>query len=272
LLIVSFNSLFSQQEVVKATALITLVSSISRMLSTAVTGMLNNWRGYFFAFFLSALVAGVSILLMIPITETRRPPKRPSLQRLARLVTRKDVLLPSILGLIVQYVVWGTTFGFFPLLAKQLGASEVTLSMLVSMNVAVVIFGNLATTTIVPKVGARRMAAVSFLVHAAGIGLASFAPSLSVVFAAQFLAGCASGVNYPLLMGMSIQYVAEHERATAMGLHQAVYAIGMFSGPWLSGILADSIGMRPMFAITGIGCAVLGIAGTRWLSAERDSK
>ena len=55
------------------------------------------------------------------------------------------------------------------------------------------------------------------------------------------LAGCSSGVNYPLLMGMSIQFVAETERATAMGLHQAVYAIGMFAGPWLSGMLADSL-------------------------------
>jgi MFS family permease len=136
----------------------------------------------------------------------------------------------------------------------------------------IVILGNLTTTTIVPKIGIGRMAALSFLIQAAGVGLAAVAPSLPLVFMAQFLVGYGFGVNYPLLMGMSIQYVAEHERATAMGLHQAVYSIGMFGGPWLSGMLADSIGMRPMFAITGVGCAVLGVAGTRWLSTERDSR
>jgi predicted MFS family arabinose efflux permease len=48
-----------------------------------------------------------------------------------------------------------------------------------------------------------------------------------------------------------------------MGLHQAVYAIGMFAGPWFSGILADSIGIQPMLGVTGFGCLVLGVSLTR---------
>jgi predicted MFS family arabinose efflux permease len=46
-----------------------------------------------------------------------------------------------------------------------------------------------------------------------------------------------------------------------MGLHQAVYAIGMFVGPWLSGILADALGLQPMFAVTAAVCLTLGLAG-----------
>jgi MFS family permease len=34
-----------------------------------------------------------------------------------------------------------------------------------------------------------------------------------------------------------------------MGIHQAVYAVGMFTGPWIGGILADAVGIRGMFAI-----------------------
>jgi MFS family permease len=71
-------------------------------------------------------------------------------------------------------------------------------------------------------------------------------------------------------MGMSIQRVADAERATAMGLHQAVYAIGMFGGPWLSGILADAIGIQPMFGVTAAACLVLGVLGTHWLVEEKD--
>jgi MFS family permease len=36
-----------------------------------------------------------------------------------------------------------------------------------------------------------------------------------------------------------------------MGVYQAVYAVGMFTGPWLSGLLADALGIQPMFTITG---------------------
>jgi len=72
-------------------------------------------------------------------------------------------------------------------------------------------------------------------------------------------------MSYPVLMGMSIQYVADQERATAMGLHQAVYAIGMFAGPWLSGILADVLGILPMFGITAFLCPTAGLLCTRGL-------
>ena len=68
---------------------------------------------------------------------------------------------------------------------------------------------------------------------------------------------------------MSIQNVADDSRTTAMGLHQAVYAIGMFSGPWLSGILADAMGIQPMLGVTAFACLFLSICTTRWLTEKR---
>jgi MFS family permease len=44
-----------------------------------------------------------------------------------------------------------------------------------------------------------------------------------------------------------------------MGLHQSVYAIGMFAGPWLSGILADGMGIRWMFGVTAVACLAIGL-------------
>ena len=76
------------------------------------------------------------------------------------------------------------------------------------------------------------------------------------------------GIGYPVLMGLSIQYVVDAERTTAMGLHQAVYAIGMFGGPWLSGLLADAMGIQPMFGVTAFVCLALGLFSTRWLTAK----
>ena len=66
-------------------------------------------------------------------------------------------------------------------------------------------------------------------------------------------------------MGMSIEHVAEANRTTAMGLHQAVYAIGMFAGPWLSGALADAMDIQPMFGVTAFVCLALGLLVARQL-------
>ena len=64
--------------------------------------------------------------------------------------------------------------------------------------------------------------------------------------------GLANGLTFPILVGLSIQQVDAAHRSTAMGIHQAVYAIGMFTGPWIGGIIADAVGIRAMFAIVAV--------------------
>jgi len=55
-------------------------------------------------------------------------------------------------------------------------------------------------------------------------------------------------------MGLSIEQVDGARRSTAMGIHQSVYAIGMFVGPWMGGILADAVGIRWMFGSVAVFC------------------
>ena len=266
LLIVEFSSLFPSKETVRATAILTFVFSFSRMLATGTTGFLNELGGYPLAFFLATGAAILAILVVLPIREQRHTPKHPTVKGILKLITRRDVLLPSLLNAVALYVIWGSTYGFLPILVRQFGATDVTLSILVTMNIAVFTAGTLVTTVIVRRTGVRRLVYLSFILLSTGIGLAALASSMFLIFVAQLFIGLGAGISYPVLMGMSIEHVAEAERATAMGLHQAVYAVGMFSGPWLSGILADIMGIQPMFGVTGFACLGLGILGTRWLS------
>jgi len=268
-LIVVFSSLFPPHEAVRASAMLTFVGSVGRVLATGVTGSLNEFGGYSLAFFLAAGAAALAILMLLPAQEKRRPSKRPAVDQIGHLITRRDVLLPSLLSAVSQYANWAATFGFIPILAKQLGATDIVQSALVSMHVGVIIPGNLLTTFIASRLSPRLLVALSFGLLSFGVGGAAFAPSLPWLFVAQFCIGLSMGVGYPVLMGMSIRNVAETERTTAMGVHQAVYAFGMFGGPWLSGLLAEWAGIRPMFAITAVVCLSLGLFGARLLSQER---
>ncbi|MCL4861827.1 MAG: MFS transporter [Caldilineaceae bacterium] len=264
-LVVVFSGLFPPDEAVRASALLTLVGSVARLLATGSTGALNEWGGYGLAFYLAAGVAVLSLLVVLPAADSVQPPRRPSPGGLVTLVTRRDVLLPSLLSAVGQYVNWAVTFGFLPILARQLGASDVTQSMMTSISVVMVALGNLATTAVVRWLGAQRLSYLSFFMLFVGAGLAALTQSLWVVFVIQVLIGLGQGIGYPVLMGMSIQHVAGHERNTAMGLHQAVYAIGMFAGPWLSGMVAASWGLPAMFGVTAAGALLLGWWGTWWL-------
>jgi MFS family permease len=249
-LTVAFSSLFPAAEAIRATAILTFVASAGRAMATSVTGPLNEWGGYALAFFLASGIAALALLIILPARETVHPTRRPSPEGIARLIMRRDVLLPAVLAAISQYANWAVTFGFMPILAEQLGATGVTLSLLLSMHIGLVTLCNLVAAAVVDRLGARRLVFGTFVLMSAGIGLAAVAPSLALIFAAQFCMGVAQGLGYPVLMGMSIHHVDDTERTTAMGLHQSVYAVGMFAGPWLSGMLADEVGIRSMFGIT----------------------
>jgi predicted MFS family arabinose efflux permease len=264
-LVVMFSGLFQPHETVRATAMLTFIGSAGRILATASTGSLNALGGYNLAFFAATGAAVLAMLIVLPAQARGRPARRPSVGGVGRLVTRRDVLLPAVLAAVSQYANWAATFSFIPILARELGATDVGQSMLLSLHIGVVIVGNLLATSIVARSGARRLVYASFTLLFLGLGLAALAPALPVVFAAQFLMGMSQGIGYPVLMGMSIRHVDDDNRATAMGLHQAVYAIGMFAGPWLSGVLADAMGIQPMFGVTAFACLLLGLSITHWL-------
>jgi predicted MFS family arabinose efflux permease len=269
-LTVVFSSLFPAQEAIRATAMQTFVGSLGRVTGTSVTGSLNQLGGYSLAFTLAAGVAVLAVVLMLPAREKPQPRRRPSATGIRRLITRRDVLLPSLLAAVNQYANWAATFGFVPILAEGLGATDVLLSLLVSMHIGVVIITNLGAAGLVNRMGARRLALIGFAFLSGGIGLAALASSLPIIFAAQFLIAVSQGISYPVLMGMSIRDVADAQRNTAMGLHQSVYALGMFAGPWLSGLLADAIGIRPMFGVTAFACLATGVFLIRLLPPKRE--
>lgn len=267
-LVVVFSALFPADETVQATSLLTMIASAGRMLATSLTGPLNEWGGYPAAFFVSIGTAGLAALFILPAQETRHAPIRPSAGGIVGLMRRRDVLLPALLNAIIQYVIWTTSYGFVPLLAKQLGAGDVFIGLLVTLNLGVVTAGNLAATTLVGRLGTYRLMVASFVLLSLSVSGAALAPNLTVLLLAQAAIGLAQGVGYPVLMGLSIRYVKDTQRTIAMGIHQSVYAVAMFAGPWLGGILADVVGIRPMFGVTAFACLALGLLGAHQLTAS----
>jgi MFS family permease len=278
-LVVAFSSLFPPEEAVRASALLTFIGSIGRVLATGATGYLNRlgqriwpgdaFSGYPLAYYLAAVAALLAILAVLPAAEERRPRKQPSLGSLGRLISRRDVLLPSLLSAVTQYGVWMSTFGYIPLIAAELGASGITSSLMVSVNIGVQTLANLAASGLTRKIGSRALVYIGFVLMSLGLAGVALAPSMAVLWVAQLTLGLSQGLAYPVLMGLSIRYVDEEQRASAMGLHQAVYAIGMFAGPWLGGILGKALGLRPMFGITAVALLLLGLAGTRLMDGHR---
>lgn len=267
-LIVVFSALFPPSESVRASSLLTLFASLGRLSATSPTGFLNEWGGYSLPFVLAAGAAIVGILCVLPIRQdvSSSLPREP--RAILMLIGRKDVLGPSLVSAVLQYGVFSTTYGFLPILAQQRGATEVMLSLLASFHIAIVILGNLISTTMASRLGNQRLVYITVALVSVGLAISAFGNSLFLVFLVQLCMGLAYGVGYPALMGMSIQNVDNSSRMTAMGLHQSVYAFGMFAGPWLSGIIADRVGLQPMFGATALVSLGVGIVLVRRLGLK----
>jgi len=273
-LMVAFSSLFKPEEAIKAASLLTLASSVGRILGTAGTGFINEWSGGFqLAFQLASATALIAALLMAFYPEKRNAQlKIMNPDQIGHLVVRPDVLIPTLMSAVLQYGDWAATFSFIPLLAEQFGATDQYQSARLSFNMLMMIAGNFMATPLAVRLGQRRVIVICFLLMAVGVGMAAVGASLGILFASQLFIGLSIGISYPVLMGMSIQQVDESQRSTAMGVHQSVYALGVFGGPWLSGILADAVGIPVMFAITAAAILLAGAGLLQLLPGRRPRK
>lgn len=255
--VVVFGNLFPPERVVQATSILTLIGSIARMLSTASHGPLIEAGGYSMVFNGAAIAAAIGALLAFALPEKRISFRAPNVHSTLALISRRDVWSPACLNSVIQYMVWGIPFSFLPILARQMGASGTLLGVYTTINLALTAGGNLVAAMLARKMKNSHLGYASFILMVSAVAAAAFAQSLNWILVIYALTGFAQGIGYPVLMGMSIAHVDSNERATAMGFHQAVYAVGIFAGPWLSGILADAFGMKAMFLITVAGCVAL---------------
>jgi MFS family permease len=269
--VVVFSAFFEPREALRAGAVLTLVSSLAKLTATSLTGMLNTIGGYSLPFFLSATAVVAAMLLLIPVSDpTRRISASPPQAGYVReLLKKPSVVYPTLLAIICQFINFSVTFGFLPLLAGQLGADDVLKSLLLSTNILALILGNLLVTGLAGRINAVVMMTVSFSLFTISVAGTALTGQLGWLFVLQALLGLAHGIGYPTLIGTTLSEVPPNQRSTAMGLHQTVYALGMFAGPWLSGHLADLIGVRGTFGIIAGGCAVFSTLLIRGLRRRR---
>jgi MFS family permease len=267
-LVVAFSSLFPPKDSIRAAGFLIFLQASGRIVASAANGPLNLLGGYRLAFYAAAFIAVASVLFALSIREPRRAPTPPSAHVIGRLILRRDVLLPSALAGLSQAVTWAVSLSFIPIVARQVGGNDNTQSVLATLAVVMLALGSFSVNMITKHVGPRRVVILCFALMFIGSMLAAVAGSVPTLIAGQTCLGLGLGFGYPSLMGLSIRNVIENERTIAMGIHQTLYALGMFAGPAASGVLAQAVGVHLMFGITAIVSLALGYWGARSLDPQ----
>ncbi|QMV44844.1 MFS transporter [Cohnella cholangitidis] len=170
----------------------------------------------------------------------------------------------SILSLLAHGILFITMFGFTPLQAVELGASEAQLTgIVVSFMIPHALVSLWTGRYLAPRFGTRTVVITGFVLAALFTAAIPYSPNLGWLAVTQMLNGIAQALYFPLLLSLSIRNFAPVERATAMGFYQSVYSLGMFLGPYIAGGLNSFGGLKAGFlfgSLLGIMAAVLSIS------------
>jgi len=264
LIIVGFASLFPPETAVRMTAMMNIVNAFGRALATGTNGLLNEMGGYDLAFAVAIAFSVLAILFFLPVKDPRRTPRKPNLKALWQLSSRPDVILPALLSALLQIVSTAAMFTFVPIIARNFGASDTIISLLTMMNIVIGVIGNLLISVLTARLGNRPVLLGGLSLTAVGVVLIATSTGYPVLFVAMVLLGL-GWTTISILMGLSIRYVREEDRSTAMGLHQSVYGFGMFFGPFLSGYIAEAIGVHEVFWVL-LGVVVVSLLFGAWMT------
>ncbi|MFB9273521.1 MFS transporter [Cohnella cellulosilytica] len=272
---VLYASYYPSNQTHQAMGTLSFLTVFGQLAGMSASGWLASAGGWDNAFLCGVGVAAIGTLVAFFVYEPPSQPQRqPSRSRtavdrtiVAKVLRSRLLWLVSTLSVLAHGILFVTMFGFTPLQAVELGASEAQLTgIVVAFMVPHALVSLWSGRYLAPRFGTRPMMISGFLLAAAATAIIPFTQSLGMLAFTQAINGIAQAMYFPLLLSLAIRSFATTERATAMGLYQSVYSLGMFLGPYIAGGLNSLGGLKAGFlfgASLGLIGAIVVLANKR---------
>ena len=253
-MVVLFSSYFSEAEAPRAYGILNSLGFGGQMAGMFAGGLVAEWYGWSATFILAAVGAALGFGLSLGIKETTPTGTAPlRLSEAPAIMRNLQLLMAAVMASLAQLIAYGGLFGFVPVAAKNLGASNFELGLLPTLSSAPSIVASvLAGGWFVRRLGLRRSICLGFLLMGAATAVIPALDNLLQLYVSQMIGGFGRGLVFPLLMSFSVATMAPGAKATAMGVFQSLYAVGMFAGPVVVGVMADTAGLGAGFWLCGL--------------------
>ena len=264
-IVVYFSSFFPASQATQATSILMAGTTLSQVVISLAGGAIASKFGPEATFLVAALMAMLGMASMCIAGQGSIVASRPiSLDRFRQVFTVRLLLISATLAAIGQFIVFGVMQSFFLIYASNIGASSLDLGIITTLGYLSAAFAATSAAVFVFRMGERNFVVAGSL--ASGSVLISI-PLVETIVGVQimaFLLGGARGMVFPVLMGIALNSVELDQRASATGVFQCIYAVGMFLGPAVGGVLAEFFGLSSLFGIMG-AVAFVGAVGAMLL-------
>lgn len=246
-----FSAYFPASESGKAIGINNFVRNLALISATASGGLIAEIFGLSSPFFIAALL-GVLAFFALILT------KEPTISRISAQIcastisvaTRPLLLMVSLMSILLYFSTFTGVFGFTPIYAAGIGASSSQLGLITMINLGSSAIGTLTAVWIWERIGYRSTMFWSALLIASSMFAIPYITTVPVLMAVQIIGGLGSGILSTLFMVLSIRGLPQRQQATAMGIYQAIYAIGMLAGPLSSGFISSNMGLSTVFYLS----------------------
>lgn len=252
---VLYSAYFKESESPAAMNRLNMFNYGGQVLSMAISGaLLLAFSGYKVMFIVAA--AGALIGFVVSLFATEVDPenrKKADLRSFLGIASDQRLLLLAFSMMLLQVFLQSTISGFTPILAQDLGADSLARSILGIINLVFAIIGSLVITLKkVRKIREDVHIAVTAIGFSVSAILFPFAGNLLQLYLIQALAGFCQGAMLAYMMGLAVRHFPGEKRATAMGVFQTLYGLGMLVGPLITGGIGDHFGLKISYFVLAL--------------------
>jgi len=219
-----------------------MASNVAMAIGPALSMILLQKYDFPVLFSISAGISLISLLLVLPISETMVVhPKTPLFSR--------EALFPSALMFMIS-LTYGSIVSFLSLFAQKQGIANPGIFFTV-FAVTLILVRALAGKLSDIK-GRKFVIIPGMVLIAAGLGVLSTASALDSFLVAALLYGIGFGLVHPSLMALLVDMVSDEGRGAAMGTFTAAFDLGIGAGSIFLGLVLQYFDFQVMYMLSGL--------------------
>ncbi|WP_407313087.1 MFS transporter [Desulfosporosinus sp. SB140] len=255
-----YSSYYDQSEGTKAIGLVTSLQNVGILAAFLLGGVFFEQFGIRSLFILSFVFGMAGCILSLFIKPENAGRTNVTAASLVKVMKNKRLLIVSLLGGFVWFLMFGTVYSFTTSTAKELGATGLQLGVIyVLFSVMNIIGSYFVSTKASRKLGEKNNIALGFVLLAVYCAGVAVAPEPIWFFPLQIVGGFGAGILTAILMAIAVRGFDADKKSTAMGFYQSIYSLGITFGPIVMGILVDhssKIFSFSVMAVFALSCSV----------------
>lgn len=262
-----YGSYFKGEKSNRAMNSISFIVVLAQLLGMMLSGYVVSHLGWHGPFWIGSVSSLIGLLLSFMLFEDKQGSEREpiKMKELLSVMRNPTLLKISFLSILAHSIIFSTMFGFTPNYALNIGLTENELIFIVfSFMIPHAIAPLVIEKVFLSRFREWTVLKLAFLTAGCFTCFIPFTDTKLLLCIIQSVNGFSLGIIFPLMLGMSVKSIPEQKKATAMGAYQALYAIGIFAGPFFAGLLNSYLGIEAGFYFAGSLGIVATLAVVLW--------